>query len=42
MDSIFLYNFLDRIYRIIKIEEPSALRYLAAGEKNPTNPVNLV
>jgi len=32
----------DRIYRIIEIEGPSALGYLAAGEKNPINPVNPV
>ena len=32
----------DGIYRIIQIEGPSALGYLAAGEKNPLNPVNPV
>jgi len=32
----------DRIYRIIQIEGPSAEGYLAAGEKNPINPVNPV
>jgi hypothetical protein len=33
---------LDRIYRIIWIVGPSAQGYLAAGEKNPINPVNPV
>jgi hypothetical protein len=32
----------DRIYRIIRIERPSAEGRLAAGEKNPINPVNPV
>jgi hypothetical protein len=39
MDSI-KKRILDRIYRIIKIEGPSAKGYLAVGEKNPVNPVN--
>jgi hypothetical protein len=33
---------LDRINRIVRIERPSAERHLAAGEKNPVNPVNPV
>ena len=33
---------LDRINRIIRIERPSAEGPLAAGEKNPINPVNPV
>jgi len=33
---------LDRIYRIIWIVGPSTQGYLAAGEKNPINPVNPV
>jgi len=35
-------NQLDRINRIVRIERPSAERPLAAGEKNPVNPVNPV
>ena len=41
MDSIEK-NISDRIYRIIWIEGPSAQEYLAAGEKNPINPVDPV
>ena len=33
---------LDRIHRIFWIVGPSAQEYLAAGEKNPINPVNPV
>ena len=33
---------LDRINRIVRIERPSAEGPLAAGEKNPVNPVNPV
>ena len=32
----------DRIYWINRIEGPSAPKYIAAGEKNPPNPVNPV
>jgi hypothetical protein len=32
----------DRIIRILQIEGPSAWGHLAAGEKNPINPVNPV
>jgi hypothetical protein len=42
MDSIKKIRISDRIYRIIQIEGPSAKGYLAAGEKNPDNPVNPV
>jgi hypothetical protein len=35
-------NKLDRINRIIRIERPSAEGRLAAGEKNPIDPVNPV
>jgi hypothetical protein len=31
---------LDRINRIVRIERPSAEGPLAAGEKNPVNPVD--
>ena len=33
---------LDRINRIVRIERPSAEGPLAAGKKNPVNPVNPV
>jgi hypothetical protein len=33
---------LDRINKIVRIERPSAEGPLAAGEKNPVNPVNPV
>jgi hypothetical protein len=33
---------LERINRIVRIERPSAKAPLAAGEKNPFNPVNPV
>jgi len=33
---------LDRINRIVRIERPSTEEPLAAGEKNPVNPVNPV
>jgi hypothetical protein len=39
MDSIKI-NISDRIYRITWIEGPTVQEYLAAGEKNPINPVN--
>jgi hypothetical protein len=42
MDSYFKENKLDRINRIVRIMRPSAERPLAAGEKNPDNPVNPV
>ena len=38
-NGFYQKNISDRIYRIIRIEGPSALGYLAAGEKNPINPV---
>jgi len=41
MDSI-KKRISDRIYKIIQIEGPSAKWYLAAGEKNPIDPVNPV
>jgi hypothetical protein len=33
---------IDRINKIVRIERPPAEETLAAGEKNPVNPVNLV
>ena len=42
MDSYLKEEKLDRIYRIIRIMRPSAERPLAAGEKNPDNPVDPV
>jgi hypothetical protein len=42
MDSIKRKRMSDRIYRIIKIKVPLASGYLAAGEKNPIDPVNPV
>jgi hypothetical protein len=41
MDS-YLYKQLDKINKIIRIERPSTEGPLAAGEKNPINPVNPV
>jgi len=34
--------FKKQLDRIVRIEWPSAERHLAAGEKNPVNPVNPV
>ena len=42
MDSYLKKNELDRINRMVRIMRPSAERYLAAGEKNPDNPVDPV
>ena len=39
---LILKKQLDRINRIIRIERPSTGGPLAAGEKNPVNPVNPV
>ena len=42
MESINMKIISDRIYRISQKKGPSAQGHLAAGEKNPINPVNLV
>ena len=41
MDSNYK-SISDRIYKIIRIEMPSAQEHLAAGEKHSFNPVNPV